>query len=187
VWQRSSRPLFGSFGTYPRSNFGSGPKRRRSPSSMLSDPCAYLAPSPSPTSSKHLAPVHGTVVSPGVDPVIRLDPKLPLSVEPARAAVSASSVLVLRATECTEQADHGGTSGSARSRPFRRVRAFCAVCRPSSPETPPRARACRLQWMWLDDSTRVGRHPLPTEFPEEPTLTAANRELTISYDRSRAA
>ena len=42
----------------------------------------------SPTSSKHLAPVHGTVASQGVNPVIRVDPKLPLSVGPARAAVA---------------------------------------------------------------------------------------------------
>src|ERR1700738_63691 len=49
----------------------------------------------SPTSSKHLAPVHGAVASQGVNPVIRGDPKLPLSLGPARAAVSASSVLVL--------------------------------------------------------------------------------------------
>jgi hypothetical protein len=41
----------------------------------------------SPTSSTHLAPVHGTVASPGVNPVIRGDPKLPWSVGPARAAV----------------------------------------------------------------------------------------------------
>jgi hypothetical protein len=42
----------------------------------------------SPTSLKHLAPVHRAVASQGVNPVIRGDPKLPLSVGPARAAVA---------------------------------------------------------------------------------------------------
>jgi hypothetical protein len=46
-----------------------------------------LAPSPFPHIIKHLAPVHGTVASPGVNPVIRGDPKPPSSVGPARAAV----------------------------------------------------------------------------------------------------
>ena len=58
------------------------------PPPMLSDPCAYLAPSPFPHIIKLLAPVHRAVASPGVNPVIRGDPKLPLSVGPARAAVS---------------------------------------------------------------------------------------------------
>ena len=41
----------------------------------------------SPTSSTHRAPVHGAVCRTGSNPVIRVDPKLPLSVGLARAAV----------------------------------------------------------------------------------------------------
>src|SRR5712664_553005 len=43
---------------------------------------------PSPHHQGNWAPVHEGFATHGVNPVIRVDPKLPLSVEPARAAVS---------------------------------------------------------------------------------------------------
>ena len=56
-----------------------------------------------PAPSKPFGPVHGAVASQGVNPVIRGDPKPPLSVGPARAADDSSLRQPGRPSECTRR------------------------------------------------------------------------------------